>query len=61
MTSEEHSFIQTSYVNLEEHVWFRALALGLPTKKVLLHDSEGARVLSRALALGHSSICGSFT
>jgi hypothetical protein len=38
-------------VTLEEHVSFRALALGLPDREVLIRDSE-EHVSVRALALG---------
>ena len=38
-------------MTLEEHVWFRALALGLPNREVLIRDSL-EHVSFRAFALG---------
>jgi len=39
-------------VTLDDHVWFRALALGLPNREVLIRDTKEEHVSFRALALG---------
>jgi len=31
---------RSHYVSLEKHVWFKALALGLPHRVVLIRDAE---------------------